>query len=266
MTVQEWINKGKDYHLGVQLYSAMPYANRMLIANFLRKESDYNHQKLFYELSKNMDIDIPITGYASDQSLEVEELQEQVETLTSEVELLTDENDDLQARIKALEPPFKKSQIAEFPPELHPTFINRINAFYQWCTLKAQLNALPDEAEEEALQLLIQIDDAQSIVKRCWKVLDYYTETKEILLDELPADVTQLSIPELWQRKQLLHQNISKRKKTIERKFAKLPTVAGKKYITAMNSLQRKQKELFALELERDKIMQLLSNPKSKSS
>lgn len=260
MTVKEWINKGKDYAIGVQLYSASERPNRILIANFLRKETELNRSKLEYELAKLGAINILLPFFEND-SEESEELQNQVEELTDEIDDLNDQIFDLEEQIKKLELPFnKKKPLAAYPPELHKTYISRVKSFYYWCELKIKLNNLPDDAETEALELLIEIDKTQAYVNRCWRILDYYDETKNILQDEIEIDYSNLSFDQQSKQKQLIFQNITKRKKTIENLYKRLQkTLDGKKRLTIQNRLHEKHKELFELERKKDELIQLTS-------
>ncbi|WP_314058649.1 hypothetical protein [Empedobacter brevis] len=259
MTVQEWKNRGKDYAIGVQLYSASERPNRVLIANFLRKETSVNRAKLEHELAKLGSVNIPLPLFENDNS-ETEELQNQVDELTDEVEDLNGHIFDLEKQIKNLELPFKKKPLAAYPPELHQTFISRVKAFYHWCELKLKLNLLPEESEKEALELLIEIDKTQAFVNRCWRILDYYDETKNILHDEIEIDYSKLSFDQQSKQKQLIFQKITKRKKTIDNLYKRLQkTLDGKKKLTIQNRLHEKHKELFDLERQKDELITLTS-------
>lgn len=259
MTVKEWINKGKDYAIGVQLYSASERPNRILIANFLRKETELNRSKLDYELAKLGPINIPLPFFENDDS-DTEELQNQVDELTDEVEDLNDQIFDLEKQIKNLELPFKKKPLAAYPAELHQTYISRVKSFYYWCELKIKLNNLPESSEIEALELLIEIDSIQSYVYRCWKILDYYDETKNILQEEIKPDYSSLSFDQKSKEKQLIFQKITKRKRTIDSLYQRLQkTLDGKKRLTIQNRLHEKHKELFDLERKKDELIKLTS-------
>ena len=211
MNIQEWFTTGSDYKKGVELYALVPYCNKHLLRIFNGGETHYNREKLKTELRKF--IHTPIT---------LNEIPDyQVKTFTKH-----EQGIEVEIHPK---PEFNKKPISFYPLELHPIYKKRIESFYEACTLKTQLNNLPEESEKEALEL----------------------QFKRIMPFETKEDFSGLSPQELVNKRQKLYSRISKRKSTLlalDNRYKSCPEGASK--VSLLNKINQKKEEMQQLNLQ----------------
>ncbi len=70
---------------------------------------------------------------------------------------------------------------SSLPQVLRPKYRERNVLFYQKCELKIQLNALPTEAETEALDIQREIVRIDKVLRRIWKELDLWANEKMLV-------------------------------------------------------------------------------------
>lgn len=178
--VNNWL-QNKNYKDGIQLLENLD-PNNIFIPRFKEKQTTFFEKKLENELLKFKDSSASIL------------IQEKREIVTK--------------------------KIADYPLELHSIYNKRLATFLESCSLKVQLNALLDNEEEEALTIQFKIFNLMQENKHCWKILSHYDKTKEVLPLESTSDFENLSPAELWKIRQLKYQQLSRRKKSLE-KFEK---------------------------------------------
>ena len=103
------------------------------------------------------------------------------------------------------------------------------------CLLKVQLNELPAEAENKALQIQIEIAQKQKKNALCWEKLDYW-KTHKVAPKEAESKFETLSPANLIKQEQYFFASISKMKKRLELNRELLKTANG---IAEVNKLQR---------------------------
>jgi|GEM_PF-2200621 len=233
MNIQEWFTTGSDYKKGVELYALVPYCNKHLLRIFNGGETHYNREKLKTELRKF--IHTPIT---------LNEIPDyQVKTFTKH-----EQGIEVEIHPK---PEFNKKPISFYPLELHPIYKKRIESFYEACTLKTQLNNLPEESEKEALELQFKIYQCWKVNDRSSLILRHYEQTKRIMPFETKEDFSGLSPQELVNKRQKLYSRISKRKSTLlalDNRYKSCPEGASK--VSLLNKINQKKEEMQQLNLQ----------------
>jgi len=121
MKVNDWFNNGCNYQEGVLIYAGIKQSKMNLLRLFKLKQSNYNLEKLKYELSKFKEVEIK-------------------ETVISEVIEKPKSTPESKPQEPAPTSNYKTLLISDLPVELHPTFIQQKNNFATACSLKIQLN------------------------------------------------------------------------------------------------------------------------------
>lgn len=226
MTIQDWIDNGCHYEQGILLYAQFG-KNQILLKRFQKNKSDWNEDKLKNELLKFQDIPQTFSRQVPD-------------TLPTEpVNLITEPT-------KPEESPafkeIKSKPMSDYPVELHPVYQLRVSSFYRYASLKLQLNKLAPEAESEALKIQFDIWEAVKINDKCWTILRHFDDTGRIMPLETSEDFSSLTPIELFNRRQQLRANKSKREATIREMEIKLfsETNAAKK-IKLENTISEKK-------------------------
>ena len=196
MTIEEWFANSGSFEAGVFLYSQSKRPNPNLLRLFGRK-NQRAESRLRYELKKLLG-STPVTKVAV-----VPSKQEKAPSISKEALIST-----------SLETENKRVIAAQLPLALREVFYQKNKDYYALYELKLLLNALPANAEEEALRLIVEMKELRLKVDQAWKEIDYFMEHKR----ELPKtemDVYTLSPMELVQHRQRRYAQVSKRKKTL---------------------------------------------------
>lgn len=140
--------------------------------------------------------------------------------------------------------------ISHYPGELHETYTKAFNCWIKACSLKVQLNQIPEEKVEEAYELQCEIWEQMQEFDQCKKVLDYYKEEKAILPTKSAIDVTKLDSLELDRRLRNLRTYIVKRQDTLQKLFDNIPDKSDVKYNSRRSIYVKKLEELENYKLE----------------
>lgn len=224
MNIEDWF-KTKDYNTGVSLYASLPKSSRHILARLQRGNNPKNRATLKYELNKYRTSSVAITP---------EPIVKKEVTLT----VVNLKQEQIQ---KAVVSANQKVTMAMLPiPSLRKRFVEKNNAFYQYCELKYQLNELAPEQENEALEIILEIHRLNTFIDTVWREIDYYLEHHKLLPSA--NDYTSLTYKEQSKKLQLLYQRRTKRtaslngwKKNLQGlatediKFKKLQTKIGRK-------------------------------------
>lgn len=230
MDIEKWFKNKGSYSQGVALYAALPRHNKTLLQK-LATESPANLLKLKYELKMAM---------GSGQKATVTPVVAKPVPVPAEK---PDNKPAEQVLIKqAVDGFFAKETMAMYPAELHTVYRDRVNCFYQACELKFKLNRLRPDQEQEALELILQLDALWQKIDRYWDMLNHWKEHKRIMPVAESEDFTQLSADKLMLRRKLLDTNLSKRRKTIAALEATVQ--ASPEDRTKLNLLNRKKEQL----------------------
>lgn len=165
------------------------------------------------------------------------------------------------AKPKKSEPPYKanpqkvfKDSIAQYPAELHDVYRKRIDVFLQACSLKKQLNDLPDLAEKNAGNLQWQIWRLFEELDKCQKALKHWNEHKRLLPTEIDFSPNHIPDKRLHLELRNLRSKRSRRKQTIEKMKSTLLPIDADGFQSQMNLLNRKVEQLAAMDLMIEKI------------
>lgn len=235
--VEEWIAAGCDYASGVALYNEIG-KNKLLKNTFARNKSIANQKKLDYELRKFLPI----------------EAKPMVEKVSSIAQFINVEAI-VEHQVKEYES--KQTElIKQLPEELIPVLLKANLKWKENCILKLQLNSLPDDCEDAALKLQLQIDANWKENQLCWKQIDHYLEHKQ-LPKIAKSQFDNLTPAELVKRQQYHFQNISKLKKRITENRKVLSTTDSVSVKSRLErTLAKQESDLLAKENE----LQTLTN------
>ncbi len=225
--IEQWKAKGTPYNEGVLLYASFPSHNKVLLKNFQKKQSPQLLEKLKYELSKIDNSAKTVTNVQKRTKTEQNGTFEPKRNKTELVQYI--EQQQIQYTTK------QALYFHELPEELRPTLLEANTLFKEMCLLKVQLNELPPEAENKALQLQTEISQKQKRNALCWEKLDYW-KTHKVAPKEAKGKFETLSPANLVKQEQYLFASISKMKKRLESNKELLKTTVG---IVELNKLQR---------------------------
>jgi hypothetical protein len=252
MNIQSWFSSQGSYDDGLKLYSQLPTCNSNLLRIFA-KENSSNFIKLKYELKKVL---------LSGNSTIVPKLKNSVAVQTASIP----RNDQalkseplLQEIIKASAAvSFEKETMADYPMELHSTYRQRIADFYQACELKFQLNFIAEDDEDNALKIIIQLDDLWTRIDRAWMILGHWKDHNRIMPTESHEDFSQVSGNKLVMLRDNLQSNISKREKTIKSINERVKSSPEDR--TVLNLLNRKLEQLEQLKINLETVRKKLKD------
>ncbi len=231
-SINKWFENNCPYSEGVAIYSSLKTPNANLLRLFKLKESAANLEKLKYELGK-------------------------FKKASSPAALPTPEKPtvNIEATAVAIE---KKQQLMfhELPPELRPELLKANELFRKNCYLKVTLNDLPDEAEDEAIELQMQISDNLKKNRLCWKKIDFWTEHRQ-LPKEVTSGFEKLTGAQLVKKQQYLFQNISKMQKRFDENLRLLSTADT---ISNKSRLQRLITKQDADLIQKNEELQIITN------
>lgn len=245
MDIQSWFTSQGSYADGLKLYSELPTCNSNLLRSFARENSS-NFLKLKYELKKAL-----LSGKSTivpkvENIVPVPKIEPKPEPLLQEI---------IKASAKVS---FHKETMADYPMELHSTYRQRVSDFYLACELKFQLNATPDDDEDNALKLIIQLDDLWTRIDRAWMILGHWKDHNRIMPTESHEDFSQVSGNKLVMLRDNLQSSISKREKTI--KSINERVKASPEDRTVLNLLNRKLEQLEQLKIDLETIRKKLKD------
>lgn len=214
-SVDNWFENNCKYSDGVALYATLPRRNANLLRLFKLKETVANLEKLKYEIGKFRNIATPVKKVLSSNPIVPVAVMVEATAIATE----------------------KKQTLlfSQLPSELRPELLRANDLFRKNCYLKVTLNELPDNAENEALQLQTEISENLKENQLGWKKIDYWLEHRQ-LPKAAENDFSSLTPAGLLRKQQLLYQNISKMQKRFEENSQLLSTTDD---VTAKAKLQR---------------------------
>ncbi len=150
--------------------------------------------------------------------------------------------------------------ISDYPVQLHGMYLQRKAMFLKCCSLKQQLNGIDANDVDTALRLQLQIWKLFQFVDLANKHLEYYREHKRILPQKTEVDFSQLTAPQLVQKRLTLRSNIANRKKTIAKLQEQLLTANDSNKLRLRDKLSGKIEQLEEMNLQIKKLDQLLDS------
>ena len=212
MDINSWLNNRGSYEQGVFLYNQLPHPNPNLLRLFNRGKNKRAYSRLRYELNKHRGTAVK---QAAPQPIVVKP-KSPVAEISKEV-----------LKQGALERENKKVIPAQLPPNLRKVYYQKNQDFYQLYELKLQLNALPHDAEDKALELIKQMMVLRRAVSAAWEQIDYWVAHKR----EKPTtgfNVDELTPMQLVQARQRRYAQRTKRNATLKKWQKELEATNGK--------------------------------------
>ena len=163
------------------------------------------------------------------------------------------------------EPPKRKvfnDLISDYPVELHPAYRRRWDLWMQACSLKMQLNKIPETETESALEIQMKIYRCFLDFDQCQKVLKHYKEHKRIMPLEAETDFEGMSELEIYKHRDNLRALITRRKQTINKMENSLPAPEDPEYKSRLHTLNLKREQLQEKENELMECEKFLNNGK----
>lgn len=234
--IEQWKANGTPYNEGVLLYASLPAHNKVLLKNFQKKQSPQLLEKLKYELLK-----IDNSAKTAKSDINGNNVQKCTKTAKSDINGNFRQNvskNEVVQYIEQQQTNYTTKQALyfhELPAELRPILLEANTLFKEMCLLKVQLNELPAEAENKALQLQTEISQKQKKNALCWEKLDYW-KTHKVAPKEAKGKFETLSPANLVKQEQYLFASISKMKKRLELNRELLKTASG---VVEVNKIQR---------------------------
>lgn len=225
--IEQWKSSGSPYDEGVLLYASIDGHNKVLLKNFNRKYSAQLHEKLKYELSK---LDKSIKAKPKTVRLTKNVKPQSSGQNVSKIDVVQYIEQQVQEQ-------HNKQTIFfhDLPPELREIYLKATTLFKEMCLLKVKLNELPEEAENTALQLQIEINAKQKENALLWSKLDYW-QNHRTLPKEAKGKYTEMSAANLVKQEQYHFAAISKLKTRLKENKQKLSTATT---VSEINKLQR---------------------------
>lgn len=151
-------------------------------------------------------------------------------------------------------------EIVKYPVELHHTYIETEKLWFQYCSLKLELNQVPAADEKKSLEIQNMIIDLFKKFDACKKILDHYLEHKHILPTESKKDFDGLTDLQLDLERRNLESLICRRKQTIVKMEKQLPEDTDPLYNKRVSAVNNKKEQLQLITLDHEKIIELLRN------
>lgn len=243
MDVETWLKEKGSYADGLALYKMLPGCNKILLSK-LSAETPQNLLSLKYELRMAL---------SKKQNVSLKPVKP-VTKVTSPAPAKAPINEALVK--KAAETAFEKETLAMYPAELHPVFRERVEKFYKACELKLRLNLLSPDEEEEALNIILELEVLWQRIDKCWEILTHWRQHRRLMPVEASKDFSKFTAVQLLSEKGNLKSKISKRQATI----SKL-----EKYVqenpedrTKLNYLNKKREELQQLINDLEEVNRLI--------
>lgn len=148
--------------------------------------------------------------------------------------------------------------ILNYPPDLHPTFIARKNYFLQACSLKIQLNELPENEPQKAAELQWKIWQLFQMMDKMHTALKHWQLYKRILPTQNPHDLSHIPPTQLDLKRRNLRSNRTRRAQTLHKLQQVLPPPNHPNYPRAINLINKKKEELALLDLQIEKLTQMI--------
>ncbi|TQI71804.1 hypothetical protein JM79_2753 [Gramella sp. Hel_I_59] len=246
--ISEWF-KDQDYDKGVELYSKLPNAKTRVLSTLKRGRNDKNLATICRALR--------VYKQAEPAKAQVKKISKPKlvpKPAAPEVEM------DRKAVIhQSAGSYFKKIKYAELPPELRVRYKQLKDLFYAMCDLHFLWLDLPDEAEEEALKLQLEIFSLDEQRDTIWKELDHWDTYRTILPTKSSEDFSGLSPKDLYLKKANTASSISKMEKRIDGWYKNMeaePNQLKKRKIA--QQINNSEKKLHQHEINLQKILELL--------
>lgn len=205
--IQQWLDNGADYSKGVDIYKNTKGCSKMLLRQFALRETAQRKEKLIYELKKLIPKVSVLPANLTAPVVNTKTVKENVVLQTAEKEN------------KRIAPLFH-----ELPAELRPVLLEANNLFKENCLLKVQLNEVPAENEEAALQIQISIARNFKANAVCWDKIEFWQKHKQLPKATSVQSISAYSMDLLLRKQHLLNSSVCKMEKRLQINQSKLQT------------------------------------------
>ncbi len=241
--IHQWfLNKG-TYQEGLELLRKACGANqRMYLRLKNEKPTQRNYAALKYELNKYKDKELAKSVVSQKVKNSPVRNKKTEETFVT----------------SALKKTNIKITLAMLPDAyLQQRFIEKNNAFYKRWFLKKQLNALPNEEEEKALEIIAEIMKLTKLIDTIWAELDYFILNKK----RMPSgnDFSGLSNMELIKSRQRLYQSRSKREKTLNKWIESFKDTPKEKQLALQSKIDNQTEKITQINIDIEKLNTLIN-------
>jgi hypothetical protein len=117
---------------------------------------------------------------------------------------------------------------------------------------------LHPDAEEEAFDLILQLEELWESIDRAWFILNHWKDHGRIMPVDNSEDFTKLNGIQLAKRRDRLQSSISKRTKTLDKLFTEVESSPEDR--VKLNLYNRKKEQLQQLMIDLETIRNLLKN------
>jgi hypothetical protein len=200
--ITQWFKENKDYNVGVALYASLPTKKISVLKRLNRGKNNHNMATLVSELRHYKNAPVPNTPKPK-KIIETPKKPTTQQTINIEAERR-------HISTQAVNREFGNIRLGDLPPELRPKFLRAQAVFYDMIELKFALNDLPKEAEDSALNIILQIEALDEERDILWKQLHHWKNHKTILSLDTKENLTGLSPLQLDLKKRNLRSSISK--------------------------------------------------------
>jgi hypothetical protein len=204
--IQAWFDSGCDYQEGIRLYESVVH-NRNLLRLFKLTDTEQNRKILANELKPFLPKPVkkkPVAVVSHQPKKTVEVKAEAPKQIV--ISELYDHPEYLRK---------KQLFFHQLPPELRPVYEEATRLFRENCRLKVELNELPAEAQNKALEIQLQIHRNFETNHTLWSKIQYWQDYKLIPKDK-KSPIDGLTPAQLLRRVNLLDASISKYNKEIK--------------------------------------------------
>lgn len=250
MEITEWLkDKHKDYETGVKLYAESSAVKTRTLATLQRGKNPRNlavlikelrqlSKKKGYQPPKGEQKTIPASKSKKPQSV----LQPEKEELIQ----------------KSSQSYFQKVKYGDLPAELRPRFKRIREVWFEMCDLKFDLNAIPADKENQALEIILQIEALDEEKEMIWREIDHWKLHKTILPTKTEEDFTGLTGQQLYLKKANLVNYINKKQKRIEAWENAIKKEDKQERLKVEQQINRTKKAVHRHQLDLKKIEELL--------
>ncbi|TXK73944.1 hypothetical protein [Mesonia sp. HuA40] len=253
MKIENWF-KNKDYKEGVEILKSSSSAKARIISLLERGKSNRNMALLIAELRKLKKVNLPQSKAQITSATKPKKVNLPLQDVSVQQEALRAKQKD-----ESSSNYFKKIRYGELPPELKIRFRQLKDLFYDFCDLKYQLNDLPDELEEEALAIILKMEDLDQQRDVIWKELDHWQNFKTKLPTATDNDYSDWGPKKLYAKKASLNSSISKMNKRLKKWNEEIDLLKDKAAIKKKRQqISRTEKNLHKNKIDLQKIETLL--------
>ena len=215
--VIEWFNGNKDYNTGVAIYAKSTTVNIRILSNLKRGYNRRNFALLVAELRKlKKQKTVPT---------QPKQIVKKTQQVTQDV--ISTEATNKQLKNESVKQEFSKVMIGELPASLRLRYSKAYHLFIQMIELKFALNDLPPQAENDALKIIIEIDQLDDERDLIWQEIRHWKKFKT-LLPSTTTDYSELSQLERYKKFKNLKSSITKIEKRVDLLYDELANATKK--------------------------------------